>query len=72
VVVEDRLAALISELCKQLTDAGAGDAVVGAQQALDLLLEGVELGGRFAAKARRMVRGASRCGGGSPESRRRR
>ncbi len=47
VVVEDRLAALITELGEQLADAGAGDAVVRAQKALDLLLEGVELGGRL-------------------------
>lgn len=45
VLVEDRLAADVAELGDQLADAGVGDPVIGAQQPLDLGLEGVELGG---------------------------
>ena len=57
VVVEDRLAAFEAELRDQLADAGAGHAVVALQQALDLLLEGVEFGGRLrSAVGRRVLR----------------
>jgi hypothetical protein len=40
VVVEDRLAAPIAELCEQFLHARARQARVGAQQAVDLVLKG--------------------------------
>ena len=51
VVVEDRLAALIAELGDQLADAGARDPGSAAQQSLDLLPEGIELGGPSASRS---------------------
>jgi len=60
VVVEDRLAAGVAELGDQLADAGGGDAVVGAQEALDLLLEGIELGGPRPSLIARRLLGAQR------------
>jgi hypothetical protein len=58
--VEDRLAARVAELCDQLADAGVGDAGIGAQQALDLGFEGVELGGSEGSLITRRKHGAQR------------
>jgi hypothetical protein len=43
VVIEDRLRTLVAELNDQLADALARDARIVAQQAMDLVLEGVQL-----------------------------
>jgi hypothetical protein len=64
VLVEDRLPTLIAELGDQLADAGARQAMVGAQQALDLLLERVELGGLLLASP---VGGRALGGEGPPD-----
>jgi hypothetical protein len=46
VSVEDRLGAAIAELFDQLADALARDLRIGLQQAMDLVLERIELDGR--------------------------
>jgi len=60
VVVEDRLAALIAKLFDQLAHTGAGEEVIGAQETLDLLLEGVELRWPRPALIARWLLGANR------------
>jgi hypothetical protein len=60
VVVEDRLAALEALLFDQLPDPLAGQARLGAEQAVDLLLERVELGGAGWARVPRRPLGAER------------
>jgi hypothetical protein len=60
VVVEDRLAARVAEPGDQLADARAGQARLGAEQTVDLLLERVELGGTERARVPRRPLAAER------------